>query len=802
MGKKICCLFFLLLGVFDAMAAEKATLLKISKKEGLEKIRIFLEFSALPAYRVKTSGQRIDLIFPDTTFDSAFKSLPEDGTIVKSLLKSENKEIVVSLLLRRPPQQVDASVVKGSSQLVLDIFWENRMSTARPAITNQVAGVTAVHRNRVSASRSVASAYSGQWETFFTGYEVPVKMAVPLRYSLPPFPCRALFHFDDEGRIPPDVVWLGEKEAWDEISSILHKAIAEMPEGEKRDRLLLIQGEVLVRSGAFDEALNVLKRLIDKHPGSNVGECARYLVVNALAAFGDPYAAAYELSLKKQKPAIESSLTPYFHLLQAEIALATEQHDEALKSLTKGDATYSGSAEDLHLLRLADVWAASGQEKKAFEAYRKLQERPGFFKEHPFSLAGFAGVLYRCGEYRTAAERYKDLAVILGGQPEQDLAFFAAAMGQLKSGDTKLASLLLKNITETFPGTEGDLRARLKVNDLEVLSGKEGEGLKVAINYGEIAGMAPLRELREEAAFKQALTLHFKGEDLRSVQSLQVFLRDYGRGRLCNDAEALLVELLPKVIKDLIEEEGYLQVLVLVEKNRELFANGKLSRNFLSDLGRTFVSLGFLDRAARVYLYMLDFSKDKAGEEEIYLPLVQILHDIGESGLVEDYVDRYFARFPSGKDRSRLYYLWVSSLKRNGRSEEAAGLLSAKGRPESRELNVLAGHVYWDLGKYDEVDRYLAKVMDKDLQNAVPEEVFLRAEALLKGGKERRALPFYQHLVEDSSFSDQAAYRCAQIYLSTGKSDEALKLLQSLAEKGNNPLWRKMAEETLAVQKL
>jgi len=88
------------------------------------------------------------------------------------------------------------------------------------------------------------------------------------------------------------------------------------------------------------------------------------------------------------------------------------------------------------------------------------------------------------------------------------------------------------------------------------------------------------------------------------------------------------------------------------------------------------------------------------------------------------------------------------------------------------------------------------------LDNSEPEDILLLAEALYRGGKGREALPFYQQISEDEKLSDQAIYRTAQIMVATGNPEEGLKLLEGLVEKARNPLWRKMAEEKLAIEKL
>jgi predicted negative regulator of RcsB-dependent stress response len=53
-------------------------------------------------------------------------------------------------------------------------------------------------------------------------------------------------------------------------------------------------------------------------------------------------------------------------------------------------------------------------------------------------------------------------------------------------------------------------------------------------------------------------------------------------------------------------------------------------------------------------------------------------------------------------------------------------------------------------------------------------------------------------LAEDGTYGDQATFRCGEILLADGRRNEALKLFRKLAEKGDDPLWRKLAGDALA----
>ena len=424
-------------------------------------------------------------------------------------------------------------------------------------------------------------------------------------------------------------------------------------------------------------------------------------------------------------------------------------------------------------------------------------------------------------------------------------------MSQYNNDNRKEAGLLLEDVIKKFPDSEGFFRARLKINDLFVLSELENKkqqpngrtapestkktialhadappnnqnrndetqaqqsidksrqdnftGFDPALEYADIAANAPLRALREEAAFKQALTYYFKADYEKSVELLQDFTRTNSSGVLTKEAEALLVELLPVVVRGKIENKDYVDALVLAEQNRAILIGGKVKSDFLAELGLAFASLCFWNRAVRVYLYMMDIAKDKKEEETVYQPLVQGYYEKNDFVQVEEYCQRYLTDFPDGEDRAAITHLRISALSQNNRTDEALRLLKQRGLPQSRELHLLAGKIFFEAGDYEMTEKHLAKVMDAGLSNVEPDEVLIRAEALYRNGHGKSSLPFYRHLEQYEAFADQAGYRIAQVHMASDNQSPGLKLLRTLVEKAKSPLWRKMAAETLAMEKI
>lgn len=832
------------LGTGTAWASTGNTLKKISKQESGDQSRISLEFSSLPSYRLETTGDGLKLFLADTALAPAFKNLPADDTLKEASYVTEKHQIILSLTLHRPPKQVSAAfTMRGTDRrkrtaaqgadnlLILDILAEEKPAAKppKPAQTPPAATPAAGPTDRApekqesktrpantsnlpeaaQAAKDTAttSQHNDKWLTFFSDHVTPFRISPRLRYSLPPFPVLDLVQPDTASKLlSPLLLAQGRAGLLDDVATALKKLNSDpqLP-AEQMERALLTYGEVLIRQGSYAEADRVLQLATGVKPDSAFTPLIQYLTIlnQAQAAIGKPHEASYALANTKQDQTESgAALAPYLRLLRAEIALDTERDEEALRILSGDPQPADGQAAELFSLRRADAWAVTDRADEALTAYRQPRQHGIMLDAHPFSLARYASALFEKQEYAAAAEAYLHLSIKMYGAPGQDVAQYATALSRLKGERGNKNPAPFNEIVDRFPETEGAARARLKVADLAVLTGKNSLPVSPDAVYKIIAAQAPLRELREEAAFKQALVLFIKGDNLQASNLLHAFLRDHRAGALRRQAEALQLESLPVAAKKLIDKKEYIPALVLAEQNRDLLISGQAGGDFLAELGLAFASLCLWNSAAKTYRYLLDAYKGTPAEEKIYLPLMQALAEQDEHQMVIDYASHYFKHFAKGTDQAAIQYLLVNALHTKGQDAAAAEQLAARDYPGDRPLNLLAGQVFWDLKQYDKVEEYTGRLMDNDLSKAAPKEIFLRAEALFMSGHPDKALPLYQHLLNAPDYADQALYRSAQIRLTEKKTAEGLKLLRNLAEKGKSTLWRKMAEETLAVNNL
>jgi hypothetical protein len=283
---------------------------------------------------------------------------------------------------------------------------------------------------------------------------------------------------------------------------------------------------------------------------------------------------------------------------------------------------------------------------------------------------------------------------------------------------------------------------------------------------------------------------------------LEDFVRNHFSGDLRPHAEALLGEILPGVIEDMIAAEDYLQSLVMVERHRRILLDRRISWDFLERLAGAYGDMALLQRAARVYLFMLDNNRVPGREQGLYLPLVRILFLGGKHGLAVEYARQYAREYPEGEDRASVLLLEARALVELNRREQAADILSAADRPASPELDLWAGRLCFEVDRYEDAAEALMRLVSELDVEEDAGDLLLLAESLLRSGRPEKALPYFEQLAAVRETADQALYRSGQIMQMQGREEQALNLFRQLVDEGNSEQWQKMAREMLELMSL
>ncbi len=793
----------LLLAVADVHAGERVLLQNLVKEESPGRTVLGLTLTARPRFRLKVSGQRIDLLLSDTSAGSSLGRLPQDGSVLRILLAQKGADLMVSFLLARPPQGARVVSGGGDHRLSVHISWNSRTRRVRPAIATRLRGVSVIDASNTNVRVITRSRYAQHWPKFYGEYQTPVVWDMPVVYTLPqlPGPGPGPAPAGSPAALLQEARRHGRAGRWPAALALLGRLPAAEVAPADQQSYLLWYGAALIQGGDYRSALELYRRFAGSHPASPDMNIFKVLLAAGRARAGDPYGAASGINdlLRPGGGGEQSLWQAPARLLLAELYLATGRPGQALEMLARIAGTATPRLARAVLLRTADGRAALGRYRQALAGYREWLTRAGADRLDAYSLAHLALSLEEQGQLREAEETYIRLAGRVRQPERRALALFAAARTALARGAPGRAAGRFAAIRRDYPGSQGAFRAWLKELDLVMTGDGKGRVPGWSDGYEVIARTAPGLALREEAAFKYALALILQGKKEQGLARLQRFRRDFAGNSLRSEAEFLTLEQLEPLVAEMVQGGRDLEALVLVEQNRDLLATYVQTPEFVLAVAKAFRNLGLADRADQVCSYMLGIAGGTAAEERFYLPLVEALAAAGRHQEVCATVRRYRKRFPAGKSLLRLQLFQGRALLALGRLDEAAALLSAL-KGESPEISILSNRLLLAMAVRNGADSAsLGDLLDATGPGDRPGTRLLRAERLLRRNRPGPALAIFQQLISLDRLADQARYRSAQIFFNQGEQQRGINFLQELVDKGKDPYWQDLAREMLAM---
>ena len=798
-------ILLLAVNLFSGLEARAEVILKtITRHDDAARLQLTLTFDELPVFNLTTTGRRINLIAKSAVPSVALSLPATDDKMIKVVNKTEKNGMFLSFYFRYPPQRVTSESRKNDGQIVLDILLGDQHSASKPELAPppQTVGIYQERDVHSPANPVNSSAFAKNWRSFFIEYESPLHLLPTPAFHLPPFPLAAVLppHLDTSDWLPEEILEQATEGKWFQVCLLLREQIGRQSVEMLKERLVLTYAEALVRAEDDREVDLLLQRIILQYPDTPMAEMAAMLQMYQKASHGDPTDAYYEFRSWLER----NDAAPFsgsYRLLLAELALMANRFEDAKELLNDQDMISDSSLAPGRQLRQADLLSATNQHDKALIAYENLAEQSTLIETDPMSLARFANELYATRQYAKAAKRYQQLADLLVNRPQQDRALFRMALAQLHiPAMTKKTRIDLQQISNSFPETEGGLRSQIKQTDVDFVANRIRADEAETV-YGNCAVHADSIAVREECTFKLALVKALSGDGEGGISQSMQMLRGFQSGRLRTEATALIIQQLPGVIRRLVKNGEYVKALVLATQNKILFDNRWLDTGPMHDLALACDKLGMTKQAADIYRYLFDISNE-ADQEKIYLPLIQSLSASNRSVQIEEYADRYLARYPQGADRSAIFVAKVLAVYNSGQTDKALALMTAEAAPNIQELEVLKGRIYFEQRAWQQT---IDTLTQPEIREILAQQALLLplAESYFQLDQHDQALPLFQRVVElNQHGSEQARFRQAQIARKKDDRVEALKLFTELAEKGTDTFWAKLAREEAAILKL
>ncbi|GAB6192682.1 tetratricopeptide repeat protein [Desulfocastanea catecholica] len=793
MKRLLACILLFFTGL--PCAADASELIKVSRRDRKDIVQFYFSFDVPPEFTSIRSERRIDLEFFKTTSAPSVSLGSPDKDIVKILPRPTEDKFILSLFFRYRPQ--GHKLTRSSDgKVVFEVLLGNEYSTSYQDLADRLKGLTVLETAPLDGLNPyLQSPYAKDWISFFSRYESPVTIDIPVKFSYPPFPLISLLPPGGEANLQfltAEMVDLARLNLWHDLAGKLLRSIQNSQDVEAKKLLALTYGEVLSRNGNFADAYKQLSLLKEQYSDELLGTYAKYLLIHLGSAHQDPYLAESNYKLLESSISNSLPLAPYFLLSQIETALATANYARLNHLLLREDVAFPQQVAEIVHIRQADYWYAIHQPIKAKAAYQ-LQAGSQVLQTMPYSLAGSCHMYYDLQQFAEAATCYNTLSTLVSDEPLLGLIDYRKIMSQLNTGEQTSLIDELCRIEKNFPGTEAGYRAALKKNDLLFLQDPTW-GLEAIAHYAAIAQKADSRPLREEALFKQALVHALVDEKPKSVQLLQQYLREFLTGDVRISAQALLIDLLPGEIKRLVDTQEYIQALVLAKQNKNFFQNKWIDNTYLVDIAEAYNRIGIYDEAQKLYLYLIEIMPVDQ-REDLFLPMIRATFAHGNYSLVDDYAAQYTYTYPDGRYTDEVLFFRLQSLVADERLGDALQLLPEP-LPENVAVYELATALFFRTDNYEKCLAVAKKLAD--IKNPLSQkEQYMLAESLCRTGLFAEAEQAFMAISKDSDFYQQSLYRLAELARREKNEKKALSLFEKLVETEENSPWKQYAEREL-----
>jgi hypothetical protein len=461
--------------------------------------------------------------------------------------------------------------------------------------------------------------------------------------------------------------------------------------------------------------------------------------------------------------------------------------------LLRDDIALPEQVEKMRQIRQGDYWYAINQPVKAYVAYSILSD-PDQLQNQLFSLNGYCASLYSGKEFGESAKCYDRLSLVTVTDRNSGLVKYREKMAELKFTSDSSLIYDFSQIESSCPNSEPGYRAGLKKNDLLILQ-QTGHPNSIVERYAEIADQAVQRSIKEEALFKQALILAIRGQVSRPIPILQRIIREFRKkGPVRDAAYALLIELLPKEIKQLVDNKEYLKALVLAKQNKEFFQKGWIDSAYLVDIAKSYQQIGLFGEARQIYLFLIE-TVSVDNREHFYLPMIDACLNNGSYNLVEEYAAQYTYNYPQGIYSDQVLFFRLQALAADQKFSEAVRLIPEP-LPDHEGICQLAAALSYQTDNFNRSVQ-LFKILSESGYPFSYADNFMYGESLFKTGHLVQAEKIYSQINPENPFHNQSRYRLSEIEKIKGEGKNSLRFLREIVDTGRNDLWKRYALDEL-----
>ncbi len=765
---KITTTFFFIIFFFTGVSGA-SVLTGISRVQNVESFQLLLFFDDVPVYDTQFSSTRLDMTMSATLVGPAVVTPKPDDVIIRTQLQEDQETTLITIFFRYAPQHLKVDPGPANS-IVVTLVPGNRFTNTYRQLLTGLGPIRGVQQEpKTTISPLTFSPYGGDWRSLFMNYHGYSFIQLTPSLYFPPFPLTAILSWEHEFpllALPFSSDELNGPDWFDALNDV-QKRLTERTGEQERQYLALMYADLLYRLGnrsAASEQFGLLKK---QYKDTDIGRLANFARIVIEGQHDHFYKSQILLERALEQEKQNSPLTPYIRLALAECFLATRQYQKALPYIENSGLLPEQAARRRDIRR-GDLYFATKRFQEAgaiMGRYAGLSQRTSQlynidnYSIDNYSLNNYCTMLYRQQRFGESGRCYQSLKTGFSDPETQAEALYLAALSQIQSGQDSAAHDLFDSIIKRYPESRAALRAEIKRADLCYLQHSDCSAEPLE-EYRKIAELSTSRDIAQEAHFKTALLHRLSGDDHQAVLQLEALLRNYQSGGLRNEAVALLIDTLPRVLSEMLERNQFIDALSLAQRNRFLFVNDWIDHALMFRLGLALEKLSLSHDALSLFLYLKRFP-DFERDEGLLHALTRVSHALGDHRLVEDFSSSYLLQFPDGEHWQEVTYYLIDSTLSAGHIDRALELLPVP-VPEGRDYRLLAASIHFFADDHQTVVQLLLPLTQFS-ELSVNYHLIL-AESLFFNGRDNRCIELYEELIKDDVYTDLSNYRLAQIF--------------------------------------
>lgn len=464
----------------------------------------------------------------------------------------------------------------------------------------------------------------------------------------------------------------------------------------------------------------------------------------------------------------------------------------------------------LALYRLAEAQYRLQKYSQALATFREaVQQWQDFLSMNPAVMFYYGDSIARSGDLPGGRQLLAKLIVANADKIYAPVLLVRMADVLARQGSEENARAIYITVSESFKGNKAHQIALLKIADRAFFEATPDDYQALSATYNDIAATTTDFDLREEAAFKQALLESINGPADGALDLVIAYQKRFPKGVYSTVVRDMREDLVALVYQasDWVKKPS--DLIKLATDNQDYLATTLKTPGFLAAVSKAFEKAGRPLDLIALYVGLLD--RPWVGEDNVPYLTLQVADQaelLGDTVLTRKILQSFLFRNPAhSQSRWARERLGAIQFAAHEMPEVRSGLSWLLQKNEQAVFPIsyyYLGRSLWDAKDYarsaQAMESYIASVkMLKESPPLLGDAYYVAAGARQAQGNRKAAAGLLETGLKTVSQErrDQFLYKLGELSLQDGNTKQAQTYFEQVVKEGKDPDWQRLARQAL-----